>query len=181
MPQFARLALSYLGWLGLALYLIFGAPGCAGSRQDRWTPEGELAVPAAQAMADWCQATDGRYCPQLVARTGLPLRAAVGNELHLPDGDMQCGMAAFYDGAHGHDPVSIVISLQAIDSQLCRYDHSVAMTREQQLVAIISHELGHAGGLEDVVDQTRIMHESADSDGLISDVDVAEMAAENEW
>lgn len=174
MTKFARLALSYLGWLGLALYLIFGTPGCTGSRQDRWTPEPELMAPAMQAMEDWCLATDGRYCPQL-ARDGNPIRFA--DESTAPED--KCGWAMIY--ASG--PVLIEVVKSSILSGGCDFDggNPEPASAEHALVSLLRHELGHAGRLDDVTDSARIMHWDADSAGEITDADVDAMAAANGW
>lgn len=181
MSQFARLALSYLGWLGLACYLLLGTQGCAGSRQDRWAPDAELVEAAVDASEAWCVATDGRYCPVIVARGGMPM-AVSDDESRTEEGRLVCGLARMIQYDDGTmDPSLIRISLTAIDAGMCRFDRARPRTRHEQLVSVLTHELGHAGGLRDVDDPERMMHWSADSVGEISDVDVAEIGAINGW
>lgn len=150
----------------LALLLL----GCEGSPQNYWTAETSLTAAAIQASEDWCIATDGHYCPTIVAHGGLPITYATDTTNHNND----CGWITVSD--YGRDIVARKISLHKsnIKSGLCEYNG-------QGVTGLLRHEFGHATGLLDVDDTSRVMHYNSAQPGVITTNDVADATEINGW
>ena len=131
-----------------------------------WDVDENLRVEAEAAADDWCEKTEGRYCPIITQGSGLPLRVATLDEYTC------CG------GLKRNDKEfkEIFIVLEQVDLDNCWYYIEDKATpeelrvespykgiwrdtnREETIRAIIMHELGHAALLPDISDDpTSIM------------------------
>ena len=148
-----------------SLALTLAVTACAPPTGGVWAAEPDVYDAAVAAADDWCQHSDGAYCPavgrdgagrSLSASTGTP-GASAG----------QCGWARCR-GASSRDPVTgsctaIGVRLDQITAGDCpRWRPGVVSdaTRasdEEITQAVIAHELGHDAGLSDSDDPRSIM------------------------
>ncbi len=110
------------------------------STSDLWTVTSpDLAAPAQEAAEEWCEASDGAYCPQIVADSHQHIHWTTDHADHA------CGWFGKFPRLDGERWAIGVVSADGG----CRRrepDGSVA-DRVNILRAIIAHELGHAAGL----------------------------------
>lgn len=170
--------------------LLFGALltlGCNEASWNKvWDVDENLRVEAEAAANDWCEKTEGRYCPIITQGSGLPLRVATSAEYPGHCGGLRRNDKEFKE---------IYVVLEEVDLDRCWYyveDRSTPeelqvkstyegtwrdANREEIIRAVITHELGHAALLPDVFDEPTsiMMGKEAQWGGVVSPADAEKL------
>jgi len=132
---------------------------CSADPTNGWHVTAErLRVPFEQATAEWCEISDGAYCPYLDGGSSQTVHDGSRDE-HASSGD--CGWFGRHPRLDG-TRFEIGVNLSRVDSGECgRVDTDKDMM--DALRAILAHELGHVAGLDHLPPGQGVMSNPAES------------------
>lgn len=153
--QAQRLARS--AWKCVQLLLALAVVACQGTAKPTWHAAEGLQEAAQDAATSWCVASYGEFCPVVDDPSGAELRWGDRSDDKSAVEFGACGWYRYegtLDSKTWHEivvPVDFLAATWDDGAPRCLWETPTGYASEHtSLVAIIAHELGHAGDAPDV-------------------------------